>query len=368
METLIENVKIINHDKIIKNADVVIENNIIKQVIKKDGEGRRILVPGFIDTHIHGFGGDDVMDGSEAVERISKKLASFGITSFMPTAMTADWQVFLKSLNNISKAKNLVCKNIGIHIEGPYIGPEKKGAHKLEWLRTATLDDIKSIMESSNYTLRKISFDPTRLNNDIVKYLVSNRIIPSIGHSAADYATSIAAYAAGASCTCHMWNAMSGVDSRNPGMLQAALSVKKPYVELIVDFMHVSKESVEFSIKNRGANKIICVSDAIRPAHGQDGKSISGGIPVNKKGLLITLDGTNTIAGSGICLYDAFKNLASLNVPLSKIVKMTSYNAAKNCNLKNTAQIKKNYIADLVIMDNELNILDVYVEGRRIER
>ncbi|EFF41079.1 N-acetylglucosamine-6-phosphate deacetylase [Mycoplasmopsis alligatoris] len=368
METIIKDVKIVNYDKIIKNADVILENNVIKQIIKKEGEAEQILIPGFIDTHIHGFAGDDVMDGTEAVERISKKLASYGITSFMPTAMTNEWSEFLQALNNISKAKKLVSKNIGIHIEGPFIGPAKKGAHKLEWLRKATLEDLKEILASSNYTLRKVSFDPTMLDNDLIKYLVANRIIASIGHSSANYAQSMEAYNAGASCTCHLWNAMSGVESRNPGMLQAALTYKKPYAEIIIDFMHVSKESVLFSLKNKNASKLICVSDAIRPAHGIDGDSQSGGIPVTKKGLLITLKGTNTIAGSGISIYDAFKNLISLGIGLSKIVQMTSYNAAKNSNLKNIAQIKKDYIADLILMDKEYNIKKVYIEGKEVKR
>ncbi|WP_027120451.1 N-acetylglucosamine-6-phosphate deacetylase [Mycoplasmopsis lipofaciens] len=365
---LIKNVKIVNFNETINNADLIIEDNKIKNIIKKDGYGKKILMPGLIDTHIHGFMNDDVMDSKEAVERISINLAKNGITSFMPTAMTNSWEKILKSLNHISKANYKGAKYIGTHIEGPYIGIEKKGAHKPEWLKTATKENIDELLKASEYKLKKISFDPKMLNNELIKYLVTKNVIPSIGHSAATYKQAQDAYDAGATCTCHLWNAMSGVDSRNPGLAEASLENKNVYAEMIIDFQHICPETINFSIKHKGIDKIMCISDAIKPAYIEDGPSISGGIKINKKGLLITLDGTNTIAGSGICIYDSVKFLRQLNYSFNDIVKLTSYNSAKNCNLNNTALIKEGYDADFIILDeNTLDLEEVYINGIKIK-
>lgn len=364
----IENVKIVNFDQIIKNANILIENGKIKKIEIIEGEGKYIVVPGFVDTHIHGFGGFDVMDSTKSVEEISKLLAKHGTTSFMPTAMTNKWNIILQSLKNIESAKNLVSRNLGIHIEGPYLGVEKKGAHNPEWLRVATKEELQSLIKASKNTLKKISFDPRNLSIDLIKFLVEENIIASVGHSAATFDQAQKAYESGASCTCHMWNAMSGIDSRIPGILQAAFMNNSVYGELIVDFKHVSEKSVLFTIKNKGIEKIICVSDAIRPAYGPDGYSNSGGVIVDKKNLLIVIKGTNTIAGSGICLHDSFKNLISIGVSINDAVRMTSWNAVQNLKLTNIGYIGKNYYADFVVMDkNNFKIKDVYINGVNIK-
>ncbi|MCU4706517.1 N-acetylglucosamine-6-phosphate deacetylase [Mycoplasma sp. CSL7503-lung] len=365
----IENVKIINPEKTIKNADLYIKDNKIFEIVEKDGEGQALLVPGFIDTHIHGIYNQDVMDGTNAVKIISKKLANHGVTSFMPTAMTNSWKTILKALKDVSENKTWVSRNLGIHIEGPFIGMSKKGAHKPEYLIKGTKTRVDKMYKTSNNMLKKISFDPLMVNLDVFKYMQSKLgIIGSIGHSSASFQIADKFFKNGCYSVCHMWNAMSGVDSRNPGLLEAALYNNDVYTELIIDLLHVSKESIDFSIKLKGVDKIIAISDSIKPAYAPNGENISGDIPVIKKGNLITLKGTNTIAGSGITIHDAFKNIVKIGYSLNDAVKMTSYNSAKYLNIQNLGKIESGFLADLVILDKDtLKIKEVYIDGKKIK-
>ncbi|EIE40146.1 N-acetylglucosamine-6-phosphate deacetylase [Mycoplasmopsis canis] len=368
METIISNVKIVNHDETINNADIIIENNYIKSIIKKSGEGTRIAVPGFIDTHIHGLYNYDVMEGSKALEIISYQLAKNGTTSFMPTAMTNSWKNILSSLSNMSENKVWYSRNLGFHIEGPFIGLAKKGAHKPEYLLKANKSKIHQLVKASNFNLKKISFDPKMMSLKTFDYLKDQwKIIGSIGHTDASYKMSQDFFDRGCNMVCHLWNAMSGVDSRNPGLAQAALANDNVYTEVIIDLVHSSKETIHFTIKNKTADKVIAVSDAIKPAYYMDGENISGDTKVFKKGKLITLAGTNTIAGSGIVIHDSFVNLVKIGYSLNDAVKITSYNAAKHLGHNKIGQLKENYFADIVLMNpKSLKIKTVYVDGKKV--
>ncbi|WP_036452588.1 N-acetylglucosamine-6-phosphate deacetylase [Mycoplasma buteonis] len=365
----INNVKIVNFDSTIENANITFEDGIITEIEEIKGTPEAILVPGFIDTHIHGFYNHDVMDGISDLEIVSQKLAENGTTSFMPTAMTRSWSEILNSLNQMSKAKKFTARNLGLHIEGPFIGEAKKGAHKTEYLLKGTEKRIERMYLESRNKLKKISFDPTVVSLDVMKYMLKLDIIPSIGHSAATFELSKEFFDNGCTSVCHLWNAMSGVDSRNPGMLQAALMNENAYVELICDLFHVSKESILFTIHNKGVDKIMCISDAIKPAYYEDGDNISGNIPVTKEGLAIYLKGTKTIAGSGIALIDAFRNLIKIGISLEDAVAMTSYNAAKYLKKDKLGYISKDKFADFVLLEpKEFKILNVYINGNEIRR
>ncbi|ASJ88967.1 MAG: N-acetylglucosamine-6-phosphate deacetylase [Candidatus Malacoplasma girerdii] len=365
---IIKNVQVANYDEFIENANVYIENDKIVKVERLPGKGNKLVIPGLIDVHIHGFANNDCMDGKTAVEMISKKLAEKGTTAFMPTVMTSEWDHILASLTNVATASFSGAKNIGIHLEGPFFGPKRRGAHKLECLCEATKEKIDQILTAAKGQLRKVTIDPSMMTDDLISYLVSNNVIGMLGHTVCNYKRAMDAYNAGANTTCHLWNAMSGVDSRVPGLLQAALMRENTYVEIIIDLHHVCYESLLFTFKNKNIDHIMCVSDAIRPAAAPDGDNVSGGMQVEKHGLSIFIKGTQTIAGSGICLYDSLKILRSkFSFNWCDIVKLTSYNASRNCNLVNMAQIRPNYYADLLVIDpNNLELLEVYVNGKKV--
>ncbi|WP_025755351.1 N-acetylglucosamine-6-phosphate deacetylase [Mycoplasmopsis cricetuli] len=364
---IIKNVSVVNYNEIINNADVHIKDGKILKIIRKTGFSKKYLLPGFIDTHIHGFKNKDFKDSTEACQQILDELAHEGITAVMPTLMTDSWEKILQALENTSKANSYGSRILGIHLEGPFISEDKKGAHKSEFLTAASIEKINQLHQASNYMLKKISFDPKQVSLEVVEHMASLKITPFIGHSNVSFEVAQQYFNSKVKGVCHMWNAMSGIDSRNPGLLQAAF-LNDVYTEVIIDLMHISKPSVEFTLKNKNLSKIICISDAIKPAYAPDGDYESGSLPITKKGFKITLKNTETIAGSAITIYDSFKHLIKLNLDLKDIVKLTSYNAARSLQMKKLGIIKPNYWADLVLIDKKsLNLDAVILNGKLIK-
>lgn len=359
---LLRNVKIINHNEIIDNADIEINGSIITKITPVSGVAQNIVVPGFIDVHIHGFMGKDNMDSKEAVEFISSELKKVGTTSFLPTAMTESFENMNRSLKDISEARALGARILGSHLEGPFIALEKKGAHNADYLIKPTRELINELWNASNKTIRKMTIAPELFTDELIQHLVSLGIVPSIGHSNGKASDVEKAVKNGASACTHLWNAMTGIANRNPGVTEGILLSDKVYAELICDFIHVDKEAINLSIKSKGVNRIIATTDALKPAGTPDGDSISGGLAVTKKGNLITLKDSETIAGSGIAMIDNFKNLVSLGYDLKDVVAMTSYNAAQNLGVA-LGEIKINAEADIVVLDNNYNIVKVLVKG-----
>ncbi|WGI36710.1 N-acetylglucosamine-6-phosphate deacetylase [Mesomycoplasma lagogenitalium] len=369
MEYTIKDVTIINPNNTIDNADITIKGNKIASITIKKGMGNKFLIPGFVDLHIHGIKNNDVMDGEKAVINISKNLAKLGTTSFMPTLMTNSWKKIIESLNQVSKIKQWKSRFLGIHIEGPFIDETKKGAHKKEFLLKATKKRIDQLIEASDFKLKRISFDPKMVNLQTFSYLKNElNVYGSIGHSDANFKMANQYFEKGCDSVCHLWNAMSGVDSRNPGIVQSALYNQNVFVELIIDFVHICKETVDFTIKMKGVDNIIAISDAIKPAYYKNGLSISGDLQVYKKNKLIKINGTDTIAGSAIVIYDAFLNLLKSNYSLNDAVKMTSYNAIRYLNIKNLGIIEKDYLADFLILNKKnYKIEKVFFNGKRVK-
>jgi len=156
---------------------------------------------------------------------------------------------------------------------------------------------------------------------------------------------------------------MSGVSNRNPGLVEASLNSKELYAELICDLIHVDEHAINLSIKAKTPSRIITVTDAIRPAGLEDGDSVSGGLDITKKGKLITLKGTDTIAGSGAVMMDNFITLVTMGYDIKDIVAMTSYNAAKSFKLEKVGEIKEGYFANINVLDKNGKLVKAIIKG-----
>ena len=359
----IKNIKIVNHDSTIESADIIIEGGkIISIEPNNEKSHNNILIPGFIDTHTHGLKGNDAMDSKKSIEQISSDHVKFGTTAFLPTVMTAKWKDLIQAIKNAANAKSKGAKIIGIHVEGPFISVQKKGAHNEKYICKGTREMINELQKTAKGLIKKITFAPEEHDNDFIVSMVENRIIPTMGHTNANAKQAHLAIDNGVTAVTHMWNAMTGVVNRNPGVAEATLSRREVFAELIIDFIHVDPETIKLTINTKGVDRIVGITDSIRPAGLEDGPSTSGGFNINKKGLLITIDGTDTIAGSGATMYDLFKNILSLNYSMNDAVSMTSYNAAKNIDVIG-GEIKVGVPADFVILNEDLSINSVYVNG-----
>ncbi len=362
---LLKNVKIINYNKIIPNANVEISGKHITSIKEIDGEPEKTLIPGFINTHVHGCMGDDAMDSKEAVERISKNLAKFGTTTYLSTLMTAETDEILKAFKFNSEAKSVGAKIGGFHIEGPWISKEKKGAHRPECLHAPTISELKEFQDAAQGRIKKITYAPELSPKGFELEMIKLGIMPTVGHTNATFKETNEAIEAGAHACTHLWNAMSGVSNRNPGAAEAIMYNQKNMPELIADLVHVDEDTLRYTIKTVGVDRVVLITDAIRPAGLPDGESTSGGIDIVKTGAVIKLKGTDTIAGSASTMHQQFLNLKNMGYDIKDIVRMTSFNAAKNMGWDNEVGIiKEKYLADMILMDNNtFEIHKVFVNG-----
>lgn len=363
----IKNVRVVNFDKTIECADIEIKNNKIFKITKTTGKAKYTVVPGFIDQHMHGFTGYDAMDGKEALEKITKALVKHGTTSFLPTLMTEDPKVLLHALEEAAKAESKGSRILGFHVEGPFLDPIKKGAHQEKYLVKATKTYLDQQIKAANGMIRKVTIAPENFPITLLNHLLDNNIIPSLGHSNCSAAKAREYFANGASSATHLWNAMSGVANRQPGLVEESINNENCMAELVADLVHVDEDAIRLTIAAKGTEAITLVTDAIRPAGLNDGESISGGLKIVKKGSLITLKGTNTIAGSAATMYDNFKNLIKMGYDMEDVVAMTSYNQAVTLGEEKLGYIKKGNLADLVILNEDLSIHQIIIDGITIK-
>ncbi|MCR8613292.1 MAG: N-acetylglucosamine-6-phosphate deacetylase [Mycoplasma sp.] len=365
---LINNVKIVNAFETINNADILIENGIITKITRKDGEGTKIVIPGFIDTHIHGFNGYRVMKDKESIEQMSLHLAKNGTTSFFPTVMTGKFKKIISSIQDAVNAKSLGAIIEGIHMEGPFISKVKKGAHDERYIIPPNKNQLEEMVIASKNKIRKMTYAPELSNSEFNEYAIKNNIVLSIGHSNANFEQATNDFKKYATSATHLWNAMSTIQNRNEGIVAATFLDDKTYAELIGDSFHVDKKTIEITFKNLGPNRIILVSDSLEAAGLPDGEYISGGMPVIKEGIKITIKGTETIAGSATCIYDQFLFLSKEGVSLEDLVKISSYNASKNLSLKKLGEIKEGNFANINILDKNLALLETIIKGNKFSK
>ncbi len=367
----IENVNIILENKVIY-GDVFYDEKIDKITIKGDfKKGSPLLIPGFIDNHIHGSAGYDVMDSSiEALEGISKSLLKEGTTSYLPTTITNSIANKTRALENIKsyyQNHNNYAKVLGIHLEGPFINPLKKGAQPLEFIIKPDIKLFNKWQKESGNLIKKISLAPEMEGSfSFIEELTKQEVVISIAHSNATFKEVLNANKLGASSITHMYNALSPFHHRDIGAIGAGLLLDELNTELILDFIHVSKEAVKLLIKTKTPNRIIIITDSMRAKGLHDGVSELGGQTVYIKDGMATLkDGT--LAGSILKMIDGYKNLISLGISLVDISKMMSLNAAKELNLEDKiGSIKEGKIADLVLLDPNYNIIKTIVNGNTL--
>lgn len=346
---------------IIKNAllqngisDLKIENGKIIEIGKFsekgdiDALGKRVI-PGLIDVHIHGFSGVDFSD--DDFYKIDEALVKSGTTSYLATLMTGSVEETEKlTKRGIPELKGNM---LGYHLEGPYISEKKSGAQNKAYIKNP---DIEEFYRFKN--VRKITIAPELIG--AIDFIKTTDISVSIGHTDCDYDTAILAIEAGANSLTHTFNAMPPILHRAPGPIGAAAE-KGIYAEIICDGIHVEKAAFLAAYKMFGSEKLILISDAIRPAGSPDGKYDSGGLLVVMQDSIARLtDGT--LAGGSGSLLCGVKKAVEFGVDFYEAVKMASETPAKSLGLKKGV-IKEGYDADLVILDDDMTVLKTIVSG-----
>ncbi len=371
--------KLVTPTMVLRGASLKVRNGLIVDVIEGYVEASNVLdyrdytiIPGILDTHIHGLKGYDVNDGkSESILGMAKHLVEYGVTGFQPSSVTASHEKLLEICRAIREAHSEWINSdeppgariLGLHLEGPYISPDKRGAQNPEYIRYPSRSEIEEYIKASENMLRMITIAP-EINGglDIIPYLVGKGIVVSIGHSNADYDTALKAIARGASRATHLFNAMRKIHHRDPGLVVALMENPQVYLELIVDLVHLHPAIVRFTVSHAGVKRIILVSDAISATGLKDGVYSLGGLEVRvEKGIARLRDGT--LAGSTLTLDKALRNMVKLGYNLQEVTWMLSFNPAQNLGIERLGDLKPGYYADLVVLDDKLEVKATVIGG-----
>lgn len=332
-----------------------------------------VVVPGFIDEHIHGAAGSDAMDGTmEDLGKIANALASEGTTAFLATTMTQSPENITKALKAVKAYRELSPESgaeiLGVHLEGPFISKDFVGAQPIEYVAKPSVEVFKKYQDASGDCVRIVTLAPeVEGSTELIKYLVSQNIVASIGHTNATYADVKKAVEAGATNLTHTYNAMKPLHHREVGTVGSGLLFDELNCECICDGIHVSGPAIQLLHKNKPADKMTLITDAMRAKHMPDGVSELGGQVVIVKNGEARLE-NGTLAGSVLKMNNAVKNVMKfLNLPLEEVVKLASQNPAKNLGVfDQMGSIKEGKRADFVILDKDLNVVQTVRNGKVI--
>lgn len=329
-----------------------------------------VVVPGFIDIHVHGGAGHDVMEGTcEALSEMSVHLARHGVTSFLPTLATFPWALMTQAVRAVKEAMSAGVSGasvLGAHVEGPFLSHEYKGAQPADYIRKPDKKEFEEYFGDFLDCIRIVTLAPELPGSaDLIGYLVSKGIVVSAGHSAASYEEMLDAVKMGVSSATHTYNAMREFDHRGPGMTGAVLADPRVFAELIWDNVHVHPGAALVLVKIKGTDRVVLISDALIAAGFPEGRYEFGGYTLCVQDGIVRLpDGT--IAGSIITLDQAVRNAAEY-VGLRAAVEMATLTPAKSIGVSNRrGSIEVGLAADLVVLDRELNVKKVFIGGREI--
>ncbi len=360
-----------------KTLSILIENGVIAEIGQidsgsscdvLDAEGR-IAAPGFIDVHIQGAGGADVLDGTEeALKAISQTCTQYGTTSFLATTVyRADGDNRHLELAAEFAGRDLGGANlVGIHLEGPFIAANKKGMIQPGCICGPSMEVLDKIMDIMGGKLAMMTVAPELDGGlEIIRQLVDSNVVASFAHSEADYEQTLAGIAAGISHTTHLFNAMSGVHHRAPGPLVAIFESENVTAQLIADGVHIHPSVLKFAFEILGPERTVLITDGMQAMGLPDGQYIYNGVEYeSKEGAARYKDGT--LIGTALGLSELVERLISFTgCGLDVAIRTVTENPAKVLGLADRkGSIAVGGDADLVLLDEDLSVLVTIVGGR----
>jgi N-acetylglucosamine-6-phosphate deacetylase len=334
-----------------------------------DAAGKFVL-PGFIDTHVHGSGGDDVMiSGVAGIQRAGKNMLQFGTTAWLPTTIAARHEEILFAITETRKAEATnepAAQILGLHLEGPYINLKFKGAQPDEGIRDPNFDELDELLEAADGRLKVMTLAPELPGSlEMIRKLKDHHIVASLGHSECDYDTALAAIDAGATYATHLFNAMSGLHHRKPGLAACCLNEPGICAELILDGVHVNPQMARLAARNKGRDGLALITDATTAQGCGDGVYQLGKFQVQVRGALCTLMDGVTIAGSVLTMNQAVQNaVAFTDLSLVEVAYMAASSPAQRCGVaarKGSLEVGKD--ADLAILNADYSVAATVVNG-----
>ncbi len=330
------------------------------------------LVPGRIDLHTHGVAGVDVMDATpEALRIMANRLAREGTTSFLATTMSMPVANINAAIENVATfmrhENNIGARILGLHLEGPFIAESKMGAHQHDYILKPDVSLMREWQTLANGFIKLVTFAPEIEDaNDLLECLLTLNIVPSIGHSNASCETALHAIKKGCRHVTHLFNAMSGLHHRHPGVALAALE-SNVLAEIIADGEHVSWEMIKFVMRVKGQHELCVVTDSMRAKCMPAGQYDLGGQKVNVTAESARLE-DGTLAGSVLTMSQAIQNLIQHDIcDLSTAISLSSINPAKQLGIfDEVGSITPGKWADLVVLDENYQVVMTLCRGELI--
>ncbi len=326
------------------------------------------LLPGLIDSHVHGAKGCDVMDAShDSLDTMSRYFASLGVTAFVATTVTAPVAKIRAALQQVAKSKRqgvAGAEILGAYLEGPYFTEKNRGAHPTNWFRSLSVEELDSWISYSDNQLISVALAPEKAGAlDAIRYLDQQGIRVMLGHTDASYDQVQHAMDAGASGIVHCYNGMRGLHHRDPGVVGAGLVNSKSYVEMIADGHHVHPAAIDVAHRCCG-NRMTLITDAMSATGMPDGDYTLGEYTVCMKQGVVTTD-TGGLAGSTLTLPRAVQNIQQwLNVPLEQAWLMASLTPAQSLGLHNQlGSLEVGKRASMVAIQSDISIVKTWVNG-----
>lgn len=334
----------------------------VRQLRLKGG----LLAPGFIDVQVNGGGGTlfNAEPSPEGVRQVAQAHRRFGTTGLLPTVITDQPEVISSALASIREAREQGETSVlGIHVEGPFLDPKRKGAHEARFIRKMTEKDIAEL-SSANCGTVMLTLAPNCVPGQMISKLAAAGIVVSLGHSDASAAEAQAALKAGARAFTHLFNAMSQMEGRAPGMVGAALADHDSYCSVIADGHHVEETALKVALAAKRKDRVVLITDAMSSAaSGPDQFELQGREVRRRGGRLELEDGT--LAGSNVTMDEAVRFCVNrLEVPLEDVLRMASANPASLIGRKHDlGRIAQGFLASFVHLSDDLHVQNTWVEG-----
>ncbi|WP_110114836.1 N-acetylglucosamine-6-phosphate deacetylase [Bacillus sp. CGMCC 1.16541] len=382
---LLKNVKVYTGEEVIEDGFLLVKGHQIYGVgLMKDCppvesttntlilDKNSTVLPGFIDLHIHGAAGADTMDAThDALQTISSSLPKEGTTSYLPTTMTTSKHAIENALQSI--ASYMTDENepgkaevLGAHLEGPFLSPNRAGAQHPDHIMIPQVELFKRWNELANGHIKVVTLAPEQEGGlELVSYLFDIGIVPSIGHSDATYEQTVQSIKAGVKQATHLYNQMRPMHHREPGVVGAVLLHDEVKCEVIADGIHSHPDMVKFAYRNKGAEGLLLITDAMRAkCLGKGTYDLGGQEVIVDDHQAVLADGT--LAGSILKLKDAASNMmAFTDCSLHDIVQMASVNPAKQLNMyqrKGSLHLGKD--ADFIVLNDKGDIELTFCRGK----
>lgn len=383
--TCIHNATILTGFAMMKNCAVLLRQNKIVDVFNEDRFLQKkfradteiidakgaYIIPGMIDTHIHGIGGYGTEDCSvKSILGMSEKLLEFGVTSFIPTLYAMPREKMLKGIRAIVGAmgKEKGARILGMHLEGPFISPERLGVQLPESLSAVNLDYMDELWEASEGHIINMTVAPELKHmRELALNCLAKGIVLQAGHTNATYKQMLEGMQARIFHVTHLFNAMSRMHHRDPGAVGAVFIHPELSCEIIADGIHIHPDIIKFLLNCKTLDKVVLVTDSLKPTK-QDH------LPLVANGDEVYLDkcfyrkSDNVIAGSALTMIDSVRNIVSYGFRLEEAVHMASTNPARIMKQEHLGVVAPGYDADLVMIDKDLNVIGTIIQGKFFQR